>query len=168
MSLVNLVNVLRFVSFVYHLSLRSFLYFIFFTVGLVLHLSSVWVLFVLPILGGFPHWSIISSRSGVPKSYINYSIPFNKALYYNKWSAFTLYCLQLRTLMLTKDTPKKKTIRRDRVISTEIVYSLKASLPYPRMIFTMSFLHRTENPAAVPAGSSLTFTEPIHTHHVTV
>lgn len=167
MSLVNLVNVLRFVSFVYHLSLRSFLYFIFFTVGLVLHLSSVWVLFVLPILGVFPHWSIISSRSGIPKSYINYSIPFNKVLYYNKRSAFTLYCLQLRTLMLTRHPQKEDYQEGQSDFHRDCLFP-ESKLPHPRMIFTMSFLHRTENPAAVPAGSSLTFTEPIHTHHVTV
>lgn len=161
-------NFLRLVNFVHHLGLRTFLHFIVFTLGLVLHLSSVWVPLVAPILGGFPHLPIISTFFGVPESFMSYLIPFNKVLYYNKWLAFVLCCLQLRTLMLTNDIPKKKIIRRGQGNFHRDCLFPESKLPHPRMIFTKSFLHRRENPAAVPAGNSLTFTEPILTHHVTV
>jgi hypothetical protein len=70
--------------------------------------------------------------------------------------------------MLTNDIPKKKIIRRGQGNFHRDCLFPESKLPHPRMIFTKSFLHRRENPAAVPAGNSLTFTEPILTHHVTV
>lgn len=49
LNLVKLMNFLRLVSFVYHLSLRSFLHFLFLTFSFMLPLSCVWAPSVVPI-----------------------------------------------------------------------------------------------------------------------
>lgn len=123
MNLLNFMNFLRFVSFLYQLSLRSILHFLFLTLDLTLHLGCVWVPSVVPTVS-LPDQlcEVVFFILQCFRTLCELLNPIQKVLIF---VCFLLFVI--KNSDTDKWYPRKRTIRRDRVISTKDAHSPEVS-----------------------------------------